>query len=82
MSDPGEDFVFNTLIANHQDPALASRALSMAEASALHNAADTVRTVRDARRAEGPAFWSGMTRAIEVLRLLADQANAPEEAGR
>lgn len=39
MSD---DFVFSTLIANHPDPATASRALAMAEAAVLRRAADAL----------------------------------------
>ena len=39
MSD---DFVFRTLIANHPDPATASRALQLAEAAVLRRAADAI----------------------------------------
>ncbi|MEV0691816.1 hypothetical protein [Streptomyces sp. NPDC050388] len=39
MSD---DFVFRTLIADHPDPATASRALAMAEAAVLRRAADAL----------------------------------------
>lgn len=37
-----DDFVFSTLIANHPDPASASRALAMAEAAVLRKAADAI----------------------------------------
>jgi hypothetical protein len=37
-----DDFVFSTLIANHPDPAAASRALAMAEAAVLRRAADAL----------------------------------------
>ncbi|MFF7561920.1 hypothetical protein ACFZB4_18355 [Streptomyces pseudovenezuelae] len=37
-----DDFVFRTLIANHPDPATASRALAMAEAAVLRRAADAL----------------------------------------
>ncbi|MGW0131944.1 hypothetical protein [Streptomyces sp. NPDC003299] len=37
-----DDFVFATLIANHPDPATASRALAMAEAAVLRRAADAL----------------------------------------
>lgn len=36
------DFVFSTLIANHRDPAAASRALQLAEAAVLRRAADAI----------------------------------------
>ncbi len=74
-----DDFVFTALIARHPDPASASRALAIAEATVLHNAASVVRVDRDvAIRIEGAAFARGMTRAIEILRGLADSINAPE----
>ncbi|MGI3198468.1 hypothetical protein ACRJ4B_15930 [Streptomyces sp. GTA36] len=37
-----DDFVFSTLIAHHPDPAVASRALAMAEAAVLRRAADAI----------------------------------------
>lgn len=44
MSTAG-DFVFSTLIANHPDPATASRALALAEAAVLRRAADAINTL-------------------------------------
>jgi len=37
-----DDFVFSTLIAEHPDPATASRALQLAEAAVLRRAADAI----------------------------------------
>lgn len=40
-----DDFVFSTLIANHPDPATASRALQLAEAAVLRRAADAIESL-------------------------------------
>ena len=66
-----DDFVFSTLIAHHPDPAMASRALQVAEASAevavLRRAADAISALpQDYECAPGRGD------AVERLRRTAD----------
>lgn len=83
MNASDGDFVYSTLIAHHQDPATASRALRIHSAEALRNAAEVIVAENDRK------LWAtkpGEHWAADVLRRMADAAAAvpvPDEtAGR
>jgi hypothetical protein len=76
MSD---DFVFSTLIANHPDPATASRALAMAEAAVLRRAADALNALPQDYECD-----PGRGDAAELLRVMAgatEEKCSPAGAG-
>lgn len=62
-----DDFVFATLIANHPDPATASRALQLAEAAVLRRAADAISALPQDCECD-----PGRGDAVERLRRTAD----------